>query len=210
MQTKNIFRFTTLFLLTVVLISIIRAQTIDNYAVIVKVKAPSVAAPAIIKEGFIKAIPTYQAIDGLLFKAFSITKISENNYFGGIYLWQNKEKAEKWFSPQWTQQVKSRYGVEPSVELLAIIKDSLFFPKDFDFKNEKTVSIFVKGLTEKDLKQFTKKNLGLLRSYFVKTESGYGAIMLFVNEQTADVFAKKAKITDYQLFQTPVLLNNVK
>ena len=200
--------FTT-FLLTLSTVFTVNAQENKSVA-ITKVNAPAAATANIIKQGFIKAVPTYQKIEGLEFKAFSLQKVDESNVFGGIYLWKNKESAEKWFSPQWFERVKATYGVEGKVEFYPVITDKSFIEKGFDYQTDKTVTIFVQGLSEKDLKAFTKKSVGLLRSYFVKTTENYGAILLFINEQTANLFTEKKKITGSQLFNTPVLLNNMK
>ncbi len=177
---------------------------------IAKVKAPAAATGEIIKQGFAKALTTYQKIEGLEFKAFSLQKVDEARFFGGIYLWKNKESAEKWFSPQWFSRVKTTYGVDGTVDYYQVIADKAFIGKDFDYQSDKAVTILVQGLTEKDLKAYTKKNVGLLRSYFVKTTDGYGAILLFTDEQTASSFTKNKKIVKHELFETPLLLNNAK
>ncbi len=164
----------------------------------------------LIKHGFVKAIPTYQTIAGLEFKAFSLQTADGGNTFGGIYLWKDRASAEKWFSPKWFARVKATYGVEGDLEYFPVVADKSFIPNDFDYKSETAATVFVPGLSERDLKEYTKKRLGLLRAFFIKTADGYGGILLFVNEQTAKLFVEKKRIIGQQFFNTPVLLNNTK
>jgi hypothetical protein len=184
------------------------AQTVAKEAVIVKVKAPPQFTDELLRQGFLKAVPIYQAIDGLEFKAFSINQTNGIKFFGGVYLWENKEKADKWFTSQWTEKAKQTYGSEPIVERFAVISDSTFKVENFDAKSDKTVSLLLKNLSEKDAKKHYKKSLGVYRSHEIKTADGFGVILFFVNQATADVFLKKNKVENYELFQTPVLLNN--
>jgi hypothetical protein len=186
------------------------AQTVEKYVVIVKVKAPPIATSAYLKEGFLKAVPTYQKIDGLQFKAFSIINVDGGNHFGGIYLWENKEKAERWYSPQWISSVKTRYGVEPIVEYYSVAVDKFQRSVGYDQTFDESVSIFIHDLAKKDLKKFTSERKGLLRSYFVKTGEKFGAIMLFADKESADNFTDKQKIVNREWFETPVLLNNLR
>ena len=182
-----------------------------KFVTIARVKAPAAATDEILRSGFIKAVPTYQKIEGLEFKAFSLEKTDGGNFFGGIYLWKNKESAAKWFSPEWFERVRATYGTEGTVNFYEILADTSYFPDDYDFGGDKAAAIFVSNLTAKDSKIFTKKTVGMLRSYFVKTASGEcGAIILFVNQQTAKLFTEKRKIGARDFFATPVLLNNVK
>lgn len=213
MKSIKIILCLTVFLFLSGTFSAARAQTENNkgkVVTIVKVKAPAAATVEFIKQGFVKAIPTYQTIDGLEFKAFSLQKVDGGNAFGGIYFWTNKTSAEKWFSPAWFARVKATYGVDGTVDYYAVISDKSFISEQFDYKIETAATIFVQGLNEKDSKEFTKKSLGLLRSYFVKTADSYAAILLFANEQTANLFVEKKSITKREFFNTPVLLDNVK
>lgn len=212
MKLIEIASFLTVFAAILTTFSAANAQENNSgkFVTIAKVKAPAAATDEILKQGFLKAIPTYKNIEGLQFKAFSIQKTEDGNFFGGLYLWNNKETAEKWFSPQWFERVKTTYAVQGTVDYYEIIADKSYFPKNYDFNDDKSAAIFVQDLNEKDVKAFTKKSVGLLRSYFVKTANGYGAILLFVNQQTANLFIEKNKIAEREFFTTPVLLNNVK
>jgi hypothetical protein len=194
----------------IVLVVFTKAQTVVKEAVIVKIQAPPQFTDELLKQGFQKAVPVYQAIDGLEYKAFSINKTADKKFFGGVYLWENKDKADKWFTPQWAEKAKQTYGSEPLVGRFAVINDSTFKVESFDSKSDKTVSILLKGLSEKAAKKHSKKSLGVYRSYQIKTADGFGVILFFVNQATADVFVKKNKVENYELFQTPVLLNNTK
>jgi hypothetical protein len=199
-----------LFLIFGLTVFSVTAQTVAKEAVIVKVKAPPQFTDELLKQGFLKAVPIYQAIDGLEFKAFSINQTGDKKFFGGVYLWENKDKADKWFTPQWAEKAKQTYGSEPLVERFSVISDSTFKVESFDVKSDKTTAVLIKNLSEKEAKKHSKKSLGVYRSYEIKTVDGFGVILFFVNQATADVFLKKNKVENYELFQTPVLLNNAK
>ena len=64
-----------------------------------------------IEEGFVKAVPTYQKVPGLLRKYFTVNDTG----FGGMYLWKDRASAEAWYSPAWRARGKAAYGVEPQV-----------------------------------------------------------------------------------------------
>lgn len=189
----------TAFLLIVSTSSEIGAQenNSNKFVTIVKVKAPAAATGDFIKQGFVKAIPTYRAIENLEFKASSLQSVDNGNVFGGIYLWKNKESAEKRFAPQWFARVKTTYGVDGNVDYYPVVADKSFVSGKFDYKIETAVTVLVQNLSEKDLKVFTKKSLGLFRSYFVKTAGAYGAILLFANEQTANLLVKRSEIPKF-------------
>lgn len=196
--------------IAICLLAFVSANGQEKFVTVAKVKAPAVATVEFIKQGFVKAIPTYQKIEGLEFKAFSLQKVAESNVFGGIYLWKNKESAEKWFSPQWFSRVKTTYGTDGTVDYYEIVADKSFMATDFDYKTETAVTLFVRNLSEKNAKKYGSKFDGLLRSYIVKDANNFGAILLFTNEAAANKFVEKKKISNQEMFSTPVLLNNVK
>lgn len=80
-------------------------------AVMVVVKTPPGITRAAIDEGFVKAVPTYQKIPGLIRKYFTVN----DDGFGGMYLWKNRAAAEAWFTPEFVAKSKARYGTEPQI-----------------------------------------------------------------------------------------------
>jgi hypothetical protein len=80
-------------------------------AVMVVVKTPPGITRAAIDEGFVKAVPTYQKIPGLMRKYF----IVNDDGFGGMYLWKSRAAAEAWFTPEFVAKSKARYGTEPQI-----------------------------------------------------------------------------------------------
>lgn len=80
-------------------------------AVMVVVKTPPAITRAAIDEGFVKAVPTYQKIPGLIRKYFTVN----DDGFGGMYLWKNRAAAEAWFTPEFVAKSKARYGTEPQI-----------------------------------------------------------------------------------------------
>lgn len=80
-------------------------------AVLVVVKTPPGITRAAIDEGFVKAVPTYQKIPGLIRKYFTVN----DDGFGGMYLWKSRAAAEAWFTPEFVAKSKARYGTEPQI-----------------------------------------------------------------------------------------------
>ena len=80
-------------------------------AVMVVVKTPPAITRAAIDEGFVKAVPTYQKIPGLIRKYFTVN----DDGFGGMYLWKSRAAAEAWFTPEFVAKSKARYGTEPQI-----------------------------------------------------------------------------------------------
>jgi hypothetical protein len=101
--------------------SALKERTLGPSAVvtITKVWPPWYAARFLIVRGFRKAVPEYQAIEGLQLKQFSI---ASDGRFGGVYLWKDKASAEAWFSPRWFERVKRTYGKEGEVRYLEVTR----------------------------------------------------------------------------------------
>ena len=62
---------------------------------------------------FNAALPTYRKVDGLLRKAFIVTR---DGRFGGIYVWRDQAAADRWFDANWHERVKKTYGVAAELE----------------------------------------------------------------------------------------------
>jgi hypothetical protein len=56
---------------------------------------------------FNAAVPTYQKVQGLLRKHFTI---ASNGTFGGVYLWKDEASARAWFSDAWHARVVTHLG----------------------------------------------------------------------------------------------------
>ncbi|MBJ7254914.1 MAG: hypothetical protein JHD25_09060 [Sphingomonadaceae bacterium] len=80
-------------------------------ATLVVVKTPPGVSREMIEAGFVKAVPVYEKIPGLLRKYFTVNDAG----FGGMYLWKNRSAANAWYSSEWRARVKATYGVEPEV-----------------------------------------------------------------------------------------------
>lgn len=211
MKLQEVTQFLMVFGIILTGFSVANAQQnkLNKFVTIAKVKAPAAATDDILRQGFIKSIPVYKNIKGLEFKAFSIQKIEQGTFFGGIYLWENKESAEKWFSPEWFARVKSTYGVEGAVDYYEIISDNSFLPDNFEGASGSEMTVLVKNLSEKSIKKYAAKSNGLLRSYIFKTDKKFGAILLFTDGNAVNKFAGKMKLSSRELFDTPVLLDNI-
>jgi hypothetical protein len=75
---------------------------------LVVVKTPPGVTRTMIEQGFIKSVPLYEKVPGLIRKYFTVNDAG----FGGMYLWKNRAAAEAWYSVAWRDQCKARYGSE--------------------------------------------------------------------------------------------------
>lgn len=90
------------------------AQTL----VITQVKKPWYAWRSLVAGKMEKSIPEYQSITGLQEKYYSFTQ--DHSKFGGIYFWQQKQDAEKWFNKDWFDRVEKQYGEKGIVDYYTI------------------------------------------------------------------------------------------
>jgi hypothetical protein len=177
---------------------------------VVKVKAPWYALGAILRSAFKKAIPQYQAIDGLEFKSFSIGRLERGKHFGGIYLWENRAKAEKWFSPAWFQRVREKRKTEGKVTYYDVVAVNNWTPVNFDFTSieRHSVTVFIPGLDAAQVAKFLTLQAGLLNAYTVQDGEKLGLFLLFENDKKSRQFLQKNGISTFERFETPVLLKN--
>lgn len=77
------------------------------------VKRPWYAFPFLLRRGFLKSVPQYEAIPGLMFKAYHYA--ADGRPFGGFYLWSAANNAQNWFTPAWHDRIKNTYGVAGQV-----------------------------------------------------------------------------------------------
>ncbi len=61
-----------------------------------------------------KSVPKYDGLDGLIRKYYLMT--ADNKKAGGVYFWESVEKANAWFTPDWFDYIKTKFGESPSVE----------------------------------------------------------------------------------------------
>jgi hypothetical protein len=59
-----------------------------------------------------KSVPNYQGARGLVRKYYLF---AQDQVGGGVYLWQNREAAEKMYSPAWKKMIAERYGTPPEI-----------------------------------------------------------------------------------------------
>lgn len=72
-----------------------RARNGTPVVVVVRVPVPPGVDRERIEEGMAKSVPTYQTAPGLIRKYFIFT---EDQKFGGIYLWESRKAAEAWYA----------------------------------------------------------------------------------------------------------------
>jgi hypothetical protein len=175
---------------------------------ITKVRKPWYVLPFILRRAFKKAVPEYQKIEGLKFKYFATT--NDGKHFGGIYLWETKEKAAALFSEKWFEAVRRRFKTEGIVNHYTLQAVADHTPVGFDFQTieKNSVAIFIQALSDGQINKFLMTPQGLLRAYTVNSKSQLALILLFNNRKLLDEFVENNFLKNYEIYFTPVLLKN--
>lgn len=195
---------------------------------IVKVPAPWYAPRFAIVSKMIDSIPQYLRVPGLLFKAYSIERISGD--YGGVYYWSDSTQANDWFSISWFERVRKERGADGQVLMFDApvsidnvpggtsadnSSDSVTTLVEISIPSDVNVQQLVAQF--KNSVPYYQKVPGLLRKYFIITEQGtFGGVYLWKDDVSAQSFfneewhrqvirqyGKDAQIT---WFDTPILL----
>lgn len=62
-----------------------------------------------VRSSFEASAPAYQAVPGLMRKHF--LRAEDGSAGGGVYLWESREAAEAWYTPEWVARVSQKFGV---------------------------------------------------------------------------------------------------
>lgn len=61
-----------------------------------------------VRSSFEASAPAYQSIPGLTRKHF--LRAEDGTAGGGVYLWESREAAEAWYTPEWVARVTQKFG----------------------------------------------------------------------------------------------------
>ena len=64
------------------------------------------------KAMFEKSAPNYRGVPGLVRKYY---RYGDDRTGGGVYLWENRETAERFYSDAWKDTIAQRFGARPEV-----------------------------------------------------------------------------------------------
>ncbi len=178
---------------------------------IVRVKAPWYAFDFLLSREYRKTIPTYKAVKGLRFKAFSSIETGKGKFFGGIYLWETATDARQWFTPAWFADVEKKRGAKPDVVYMPVVADTSFVAAPFAYGPEsEAVTVVIQGISPALSRHCLAKQPGLWRTYIVTDPAQtQGAVLLFASAREAKSFLATQAVSRYDWYTTPVLLNNV-
>jgi hypothetical protein len=79
----------------------------------VRYKLPPSIDSAACREHFHKIAPGFQQVKGLISKHFIW---SESGWAGGVYQWDTREDAERFYGGAWRDGIVERYGMPPKIE----------------------------------------------------------------------------------------------
>jgi glyceraldehyde-3-phosphate dehydrogenase/erythrose-4-phosphate dehydrogenase len=69
-----------------------------------------------ITKTFESTAPKYKGLAGLLRKNYFVSE--DGKRVGGIYVWQSRADAERFYTAEWAKFVESKYNVAPQIEYL--------------------------------------------------------------------------------------------
>ena len=84
--------------------------------VIAEFKLPQPMTVEQARETFLSTAPKYQGLAGLIRKYYFLSE--DGQRAGGIYLWQSREDAERLYTAEWKDFVRSKYGTEPTLTVV--------------------------------------------------------------------------------------------
>jgi hypothetical protein len=61
---------------------------------------------------FEKSAPNYRGVPGLVRKYYLY---GDDRTGGGVYLWNSREAAERFYSDSWKSMIAQRYGAQPEI-----------------------------------------------------------------------------------------------
>ncbi len=64
------------------------------------------------KAMFEKSAPNYRGVPGLVRKYYLY---GDDRTGGGVYLWNSREAAERFYSEAWKSMIAQRYGAQPDI-----------------------------------------------------------------------------------------------
>lgn len=73
-------------------------------------------SPAEMKSVFQSTAPKYQGLPGLLRKNYFLSE--DGRRAGGIYVWQSRAEADRFYNDAWRKFVTEKYNVAPRIEYL--------------------------------------------------------------------------------------------
>lgn len=80
---------------------------------LVQFKLPHPITPQEARQRFASTAPQYQTVPGLIRKYYLLAE--DGVTAGGFYTWASRADAERLYTDEWRNFVKSKYGCEPSV-----------------------------------------------------------------------------------------------
>jgi hypothetical protein len=65
------------------------------------------------REIFSSSAPRYRMVPGLLRKYYILS--TDGGTAGGVYLWRSREHADRFYTDEWKEGIREKYGALPSV-----------------------------------------------------------------------------------------------
>jgi heme-degrading monooxygenase HmoA len=197
---------------------------------IVRVPKPWYAPRSTVTAKMIESLPIYLKLDGLAFKAYSFER--NTNEYGGVYYWDSKQSAERWYNAAWFERVKRERGVDGKVRYLEapLTIDNVPGGTAEDNASESVTTLveipIPAGLSrEKLIAEFNaamptyQRIPGLLRKSFVLTSNNtFGGVYLWKNEASANAWFNTAwhervqktygQAAAIEWYDTPILMHS--
>jgi len=171
-------------------------------------------APAFLVRGRMRdTAPLYASLPGLAFKYFSI---SEEDRFGGIYLWQTATAARAWFNEAWFANVLQTRGAPASVRYFEVLHVQDMVPGGVQRDDHSSAAATLVTASSTGAWGDAGSAPGLLRRYDVRDANGWPArIDLWSSNRAARAHYDEGRLAQLratlgiprvQYFATPILL----
>ena len=80
---------------------------------ILQTRLPEPVSPQEARAMFRRTAPTYRDTAGLIRKYYLLSE--DRRSVGGVYLWESRDQAERVYTDEWREYVKSTFGAYPSL-----------------------------------------------------------------------------------------------
>lgn len=173
---------------------------------ITKVKSPWYIPGFILTKVFIKSKPEYAALAGLEVKYYHTSDKGSN--LGGFYLWKNQSYADAQFTQEWFDRVEKRFKCAGKVEYFSVLDEKSYIKTDFNYDTFRSARCILFKSTE-SINELSYIYSGLLQAFQLEKDHASYMVLVFKNKHYLKHFIKHKKLSAYETFKFPVLLNNL-
>lgn len=189
---------------------------------IVRVPIPWYAPRFVVRSRFRDAVPEYEAIPALDDKYYII---SDDDRFGGIYVWRSRASAESYHSDAWRKGIRERRGADPHLLLFDVsmvidgatrVEGTPLGKRSLSFPAYASVLLWKRGAKNAEKLRSALSDPpvdlpGMIRAFVVTSETEVGLVTLWATRSFANAGAVSDRLKQLgppsvtSTFEAPVL-----